>query len=334
MKEPVLIIGGSGFLGSHLNARLKADGLETIVMDVMPSPKFVKGDVRDYDAVKKISEGAGTIFHLAGELPPHGWTKGERGRMWDVMVNGTENVMRAALENSAEKVIYISSSAVYGVPTQDELREDAPKNPLDEYGKSKLRAEEICGEYIGKGLDVTTIRPMTILGKGFVGILRLMMEFIYQGKKVYLLNDGSNRIQLIHVSDVVNACILAANSKKSKGEVFNIASHNPPTLREQLEDMIKYAGSKSRLTPLPTSLVKFFLMLAKSMGMPAVGKEFYSLGDKTFLLSTEKAEKLLGWKPRYTNIECLKEAYDWYRRNREVAKPILSPLMKIAFALS
>jgi nucleoside-diphosphate-sugar epimerase len=308
-------------------------GLKTIVMDVSSSPGYTYGDIRDYASVLRLSKGAGVVFHLAGELPPHGWSKGKKGKMWDIIVNGTENVMRAALENGVKKVVYVSSSAVYGTPTSDLTTEDSPKNPLDEYGKAKLRAEEICQRYIGGGLDITIIRPMTILGDGFVGILRALLEFIYLNRNIPFLGDGSNKIQMVYVDDVVSACILAASSEKSKGEAFNIAAHDPPTVRGELEELIEYAHSKSKFKPFPAVLVRPFLILTRMFGAAAVGKEVYSLGDKTFVLSTEKAERVLGWRPTTNNSEGLKKSYDWFATNHDEAKPRLSLWLKIAMRM-
>jgi len=327
---PVVLFGGGGFVGRHLDVALRQTGAKTTVVDVSGTPGSVRGDVCDYTSVLRLPEGAGAIFHLAGELPPHGWSKGKKGQMWDIIVNGTENVMRAALENQVGKVIYISSSAVYGVPTSELITEGSPRNPLDEYGKAKLRAEEICRTYMDRGLDVTIVRPMTILGDGFVGILRALLEFIYLGRNIPFLGDGSNRIQMVYVDDVVNACLLAASSERSRGEVFNIGSHDPPTVRAELEELIRYADSKSEFKPFPATLVRPFLILTRMVGAAAVGKEIYSLGDKTFVLSTEKAEKVLGWAPTLGNVEGLKRSYDWFVANHDEAKPKLSLALKMA----
>ncbi|MGD1055311.1 MAG: NAD(P)-dependent oxidoreductase [Nitrososphaerales archaeon] len=330
LKAPVVLFGGGGFVGRHLDTAFRQMGAKTTIVDVSGSPMSVHGDVRDYTSVLKLSEGANIIVHLAGELPPHGWSKGRKGEMWDIIVNGTENVMRAALENGVGKVIYISSSAVYGVPTSDLITEDSPKNPLDEYGKAKLRAEETCRKYIDGGLDITIVRPMTILGDGFVGILRALLEFIYLGKNIPFLGDGSNRIQMVYVDDVVNACLLVASSERSRGEVFNIGSHDPPTVHAELEELIRYANSKSEFKPFSAALVRPFLILTRMFGAAAVGKEIYSLGDKTFVLSTEKAEKALRWAPTLGNVEGLKRSYDWFVANHDEAKPKLSLALKVA----
>jgi nucleoside-diphosphate-sugar epimerase len=327
---PALVTGGSGFVGRHLDAELRRMGLKTVTMDISGSPGYTHGDVRDYDSVARLSKGAGAVFHLAGELPPHGWSRGRKGQMWDVMVNGTENVMKAALENKVKKVIHMSSSAVYGVPTSDLITEDSPRAPLDEYGKAKLRAEEICRKYADEGLDITIIRPMTILGDGFGGILRALLEFVYLNRNIPFLGDGNNKIQMVYVDDVVNACILATDSEESKGEAFNIAARDPPTVRAELEELIEYANSKSRFKPFPAILVRPFLILTRVFGAAAVGKEVYSLGDKTFVLSTEKAERVLGWKPTIGNEEGLKRSYDWFVANHDEAKPRLSLWLKMA----
>ncbi|QQG40195.1 MAG: NAD(P)-dependent oxidoreductase [Candidatus Aenigmatarchaeota archaeon] len=333
MKTPVLIIGGSGFLGGHLSAALRSRGIDTKVVDVVPSEGYIRGDVRDYKTVLELTRDAGTVFHLAGELPPHGWSKGKKGQMWDIMVNGTENVLKASLENKVKKVVYLSSSAVYGVPLQTPVSENAPKKPLDEYGRAKLRAEELCLAYASKGLDVTMIRPMTILGEGFVGILRAVMEFICSGKPVYILGSGKNSIQMVHVDDIVRGCLLAADKGRA-GEAYNMAAGAPiPTVREEMEHMIKHAGTKSGVRPVPAFIVRPALAMVKAAGVAAVGTEVYNLADKTFVLSTEKARLELGWKPTREMLESLDESYDWYAKNRNAVKPTLSPWLRLAMML-
>ena len=331
--RPISVTGGSGFLGSHLVAKLREDGLETAAIDVVSSPGSVHGDVLEYSGISETLKGAGTVFHLAGELPPHGWSQGKKGRMWETMVDGTENVLRASHERGVGKVVYLSSSAVYGVPGPGLVKEDSAKSPLDEYGKAKVAAEGVCKKYSEMGLDVTVIRPMTILGDGFVGILRSLMEFVYRGRNVPFLGRGENRIQMVHVSDVVSACILAAGSPSSRGEAFNIASHDPPTVREEVEALIAHAKSKSKVRPLPGGVVRPLLALSKALGGAAVGKEVYTLGDKTFILSTEKAEGVLGWRPSVGNVEALNLSYDWFSTNHDRVKLRLSLGLRLAMAL-
>jgi nucleoside-diphosphate-sugar epimerase len=341
MMKNITLFGGGGFVGTNLS-KLMSGKYDVTQVDIKSvgekwnGQKYFKGDIRNLEDCKKYTEGADVVIHLAGELPHAGWGEElKKGTMWEIMVDGTENVLFACLHNKVKKVIYYSSSAVYGEPPKYALKEDAKHAPLDEYGKAKSKAEDICHEYMKKGLDITIIRPMTILGPGFVGILRSMMEFIYRGKKFPIIGDGSNRIQLIHIEDIMDATIRCIDEPKAKNETFNISSdmNGMPTIREELKELCQYAR-KGGIMSFPSWMVKPVLKFTNIIGKATMGKEIAMLADKTFLTDNSKAKKLLGWYPKYGNIEALEAGYDWFSNNHEKSEPNLSLPLKILIRLS
>lgn len=334
MKKAV-VYGGAGFVAGHLTKAL-SNSYDVVPVDVVPKQGVSLGDITKVADCERFCSGADVVVHLAGELPHAGWKKElPKGTMWNIMVNGTRNVLDESLKAGVKKVVYYSSSAVYGNPPSHALNEDAPHAPLDEYGKAKSEAERICHEYMDKGLDITIIRPMTILGPHFVGILRSMMEFIYRGKRFPIIGRGDNKIQLIHIDDIVDATVLSIEKPEAKNQTFNITSDldGMPTIRQELDELCKYAGTGASVWPVPSYLVRPVLKLTNIVGKATMGKEIAMLADKTFLADNSKAKMMLGWKPKHNNIEALKAGYDWFKSDHENAKPNLSLPLKIVISV-
>lgn len=333
----VVIFGGAGFVGQHLAKAFQNKKYKVVQVDVVQKSNVITGDIRNSEDCDKFCKNADIVIHLAGELPHAGWKEElPKGTMRKIMVDGTKNVLESCLRYKVKKIIYFSSSAVYGSPPPYPLKEDAPHKPLDEYGKAKSRAEVLCRKYMSKGLNITIIRPMTILGPNFVGILRSMMEFIYNGKTFPLIGGGNNKIQLIHIDDIVSAVIACIENPKSKNETFNITSDidGMPTIKEELDVLCKYAKTGAKLRPLPSWVIRPVLWFTRTIGKATMGKEIYTLADKTFITDNNKAKKLLGWKPKYGNIEALKAGYDWFSSHHDEAKPNLNIWLKLAMKIS
>ena len=128
-------------------------------------------------------------------------------------VVGTANLLLAARDAGVGKVVHTSSSAVFGIPETNPVTETTPCRPLEAYGRAKLEAELLCHEAVENGLDVTIIRPRTILGHGRLGIMAVLFEFVADGAPVFVLGTGDNRYQLVHASDLADACLRAAAAR-------------------------------------------------------------------------------------------------------------------------
>ncbi|MBI2172705.1 MAG: NAD(P)-dependent oxidoreductase [Candidatus Aenigmarchaeota archaeon] len=302
-----LVTGGSGFFGSFLvEELLKKDDVR--VLDIK-EPKagdaeFVKGDVRAVDDVKKALKGCDTVFHLASLLPQSG-ASGKDVR--DVIVAGSGNVFSCAL-GAGTKVVHVSSSSVFGQPKKVPYAEDDPKAPLGMYGKSKLEAEELMLQYHAKGLDVVGLRPMTMVGPGIYGIFDMCLRWIKKGRPIPILGSGKNRMQMISVHDMADAC-MKAEKCKAAGEIMNIGSDNVPELREMFEAVFSMTGSKSRLITLNTTLFRNIFRAGHFLHVSPLTPEHYLLMDKTFILDNSKAKRLLKWKPEYGNVDMIIDAY-------------------------
>jgi nucleoside-diphosphate-sugar epimerase len=167
---------------------------------------FVQGDIRDETAVRRAVEGVQTIYHNVAQVP----LAKDRHLFESVNIGGTETLLRSAIAAGARKVVYTSSSAVFGVPKSNPVTEETTPTPGEAYGRAKLAGETFCKKFAENGLDVTIIRPRTILGHGRLGIFQILFEWIREGANVPVLGKGDNIYQFVHADDLADACILAA----------------------------------------------------------------------------------------------------------------------------
>jgi nucleoside-diphosphate-sugar epimerase len=315
------ISGGAGFLGLHLARRLLADGHAVRTLDVVPlddaelerSVQEVRGDVRDAGKVRALVEGADVVVHAAAALP----IRGSRHEISAVNVGGTATVLAAALEADVRRAIFISSTAVYGVPKVHPIGEDAPLVGVGPYGESKIEAEHVCREFAARGLDVVVIRPKTFIGPERLGVFEILFDWIQDGRRIYVLGDGSNRYQLLAVEDLVDAVVRAASADGAAGGAINVGAQEFGTVRTDLQALIDHAGSKSRLTPIPARPAEIALRALELAHLSPLAEWHYKTAHRDSFVDVSKAVRLLGWRARLSNAEALCETYDWYLAHRD-----------------
>lgn len=318
-KKKVLITGGSGFLGVHLARKFLRQNYEVTLFDIasldakdlIGKVKYVKGDIRDKKAIDVTIKNHEYVVHAAAALP----ILRERKIIFDININGTRNVLDSALQNKVKRLVFISSTAVYGIPKNLPERETNPLDPIGYYGESKVLSEKMCLEYVKKGLSINILRPKSFLGPERLGVFELWFEAIYNGKSVFILGNGNNRYQLLAVSDVVEAIIKALETK-TEGEIFNIGAREFKTWNEDLGSVIKYAKSKSKMVRLPTLPSQIILSILEQFNLSPIAAWHYKTMPVDSYISILKAESLLKWKPKKSNEELLIESYDWYQKHR------------------
>jgi len=312
-----LITGGSGYFGSLLRDRLRARGQRLRVFDVNDAedrPKeveFARGDIRDQAAVKEACAGCEVVYHCVAQVP----LAKDRALFESVNVKGTENVLRAALDARVRKFIYVSSSAVFGAPKTNPVTEQTQPSPAEAYGRAKLQGEKLCQELARQGLDVTIIRPRTIMGHGRLGIFQILFEWIREGYNVPVLGRGDNRYQFVHADDLAEACILAA--EKAGAAVYNCGTDQFGTMREVLEALCAHAGTGSKVKSIPMQPAVWFMNLTSSLGLSPLGPYHALMYGRSMYFDIARARNDLGWKPKFSNQEMFIQSYDWYLRNRE-----------------
>src|SRR3954447_4803519 len=186
MGRTILVTGGSGYFGTVVAAQALARGDRVRVFDLNPPSdnegdvEYTNGDVRNLAAVRAACEGVDVVLHNVAQVP----LAKDRTLFDSVNVVGTANVLVAARDARVGKVVHTSSSAVFGIPEHNPVDETSPCRPVEAYGRAKLRAEQLCHEAAAAGLDVSIVRPRTILGHGRLGIFAVLFQFVAEGAPV------------------------------------------------------------------------------------------------------------------------------------------------------
>jgi nucleoside-diphosphate-sugar epimerase len=314
------ISGGAGFLGLHLARRLLADGHTVRSLDLVPLDEpglerdieELRGDVRDAAAARELVDGADVLVHAAAALP----IRGSRREIHSVNVDGTATLLAAAREAGVGRTLLVSSTAVYGVPETHPIDESAPLHGVGDYGRSKIEAEEVARDFSRRELDVVVLRPKTFVGPERLGVFEILFDWIREGRRIPILGDGANRYQLLAVEDLVDAVIRAAHADGA-GETLNIGATEFGTVRSDLEALIAHAGSSSRLRPVPARPAELVLRALELARLSPLAEWHYKTAHRDSYVDVSKAQRLLGWKPRYSNVEALERTYDWYLANRD-----------------
>jgi nucleoside-diphosphate-sugar epimerase len=311
------VTGGAGFLGLHLSRRLLADGHDVRTLDVaaLDEPELeqrveeLRGDIRDRNSVRQLVDGVDVVIHSAAALP----IQASRDAIRSVNVGGTENVLRSAHDAGVGRVVFISSTAVYGVPEKHPIEEDDPLVGVGSYGESKIDAEALCRV---AAVETTIVRPKTFIGPERLGVFEILFDWIREGRRIYILGKGYNRYQLLAVEDLVDGIVRAATEPRAARETFNLGATEFGTVRDDLQALIDHAGSLSRLRPVPVRPAEVALRTLELLRVSPLAEWHYKTAHKDSFVAVSKAQRLLGWQPRLSNREALIETYDWYLANR------------------
>ena len=312
-----LVTGGAGYFGQVLVRKLREYGHSVRILDTQQAEdsgegvEMVQADIRDSAAVTLACKGIDLVFHNVAQVP----LAKDKRLFWSVNRDGTRTLLEACVSQGVKKLLYTSSSAIYGVPSANPVTEETEPNPQEDYGRAKLAGEKLCWEYADRGMDVSIIRPRTIVGCGRLGIFQILFEWIYRGKNIPVLDEGNNVYQFVHADDLAVACILASEVKG--GQAYNCGASSYGTLRDALEAVCKYAGTGSCVKSLPSSLIVPAMKVCSAFGLSPLGPYHSLMYGRSMYFDTSKARGVLGWSPKYSNEEMLIESYNWYVQNRE-----------------
>jgi nucleoside-diphosphate-sugar epimerase len=317
MGRRVLVTGGSGYFGSVLVEQAHARGDAVRILDInrpATAPdgvEVVVGDVRDRAVVREATAGIDVVFHNVAQVP----LAKDRDLFESVNVTGTANVLVAARDHGVGKVVHTSSSAVYGIPRANPVAEDTPPAPLEAYGRAKLHAEILCRDAVASGLDVTIVRPRTILGHGRLGIMAVLFDFVAAGAPVWVFDGGNNRYQFVHADDLAAACLLAGD--RLGPTAYNIGATDFGTMRSTLEALTAHAGTGSRVRSLPSAPARAAMRAISAAGRAPFAPYHWLLYGESLWFDTTKAQTELDWHAHHSNADMVIESYEWYLRHRE-----------------
>ena len=250
-----VITGGAGFIGSHITKTLVEQGHNVTILDNLNTGKeknlelikekinFVKGDIRDNKLLEEIMVDTDGVFHQAA-LASVQDSFSKPDEYHDVNVNGTENILKLAKKNDF-KVVYASSSSVYGNPEKIPIEESDSKNPINPYAETKLRKEELAAKYSKIGVKVIGLRYFNVFGKGqskeYAGVLKLFLERIRDGLPPKINGDGTQFRDFVFVGDVAEANIMSMKSEVNH-EFFNVGTNTSITILDLAKTIIKFSG--------------------------------------------------------------------------------------------
>ncbi|GAB4439842.1 MAG: NAD(P)-dependent oxidoreductase [Chloroflexi bacterium OHK40] len=315
MQQTFLITGGAGFLGINLTRYLLARGHRVRSLDIAPFDypergqiEVHTGDIRDRHAVDRAMDGVNQVVHTAAALPLY-----KPADIFSTDIDGTRNVIQSAFERGVERFIHISTTAVYGIPDHHPLLESDPVSGVGPYGEAKVQAEEICLSYRAKGMCVPIIRPKSFIGPERLGIFAMLYDWAKDGKNFPLPGSGLNRYQLLDVEDLCEAIYLCATLERERvNDTFNIGAREFTTIKEDFQAVLDAAGFGKRIVTFPAAPMTFALAVLERLKLSPVYKWAYGTVTEDSFVSVEKAERVLGFQPRYSNKQALVRNYQWY----------------------
>lgn len=309
-KRAYLVTGGAGFIGSHIAERLVLDGHTVRVLDDFSSGResnldsfrndieIVRGDIRDAEVVKRATRGVDIVFHEAalGSVPR---SVADPLTTHEVNMTGTLNVFLAARDADVKRVVYASSSSVYGETPVLPKREDMTAQPLSPYALSKLVGEHYARVFKQiYGFEIVSLRYFNIFGprqdpeSQYAAVVPRFITALLNGKAPVVYGDGHQSRDFTYVENVVNANLLASEAEGIAGRAFNVACGGRYTLLDLLARLKEILGSD--IEPV---------------------HEAARAGDvRDSQASIEAAEQGIGYRVSVDFDEGVRRTVDWYRR--------------------
>ncbi|MFC1920709.1 dTDP-glucose 4,6-dehydratase [Chloroflexota bacterium] len=308
----MLITGGAGFIGSHLCDKYVKEGHRVFCLDNFMSGnltnirhlldfrnfKLVKGDIRDYDLLEKIARDVDVIFHLAAQIHVDR-SYIEPQLTYDINVTGTQNVLEAARLHDAKKIIFASTSEVYGSAQYVPIDEKHPLNAPHPYGASKTAADRMCYAYSQTyGMDISVIRHFNVFGPhqrdiGYGGVISIFTRRILSNTPPIIYGDGKQTRDYTYIDDAVKAYDLMLNHKDRIEEPVNFGTGTEVSIIDLANKIIDMCGVSGTIKPVYVD--------------PRIGEVIRLIADAS------RAKELLGWEADYSLEKGLSNFVRWYR---------------------
>ena len=314
-----LVTGGSGFLGVNLVRRLLAEGIAVRSLDLAPfdaalRPRIeaIEGDIRDPAAVDAAMAGVDACVHCAAALP-----LAPAAEIESTAVTGTRLLLDAAARAGVERFVFVSSTAVYGIPDHHPIGEDSPLHGVGPYGESKIAAERLCDEARAQGRCITVLRPKSFVGPERLGAFELLYDWAYEGRAFPVLGRGDNPYQLLDVADLCEVIWLCLTLPAARvAGTFNVGAAEFGTMRENFQAVLDRAGHGRRVVGLPAAPARWLLRLFAALGLSPLYPWIYETADRASEVAIDRLRTQLGYTPRISNRDALVRNYDWYVAHR------------------
>ncbi|HTV95562.1 MAG TPA: NAD-dependent epimerase/dehydratase family protein [Steroidobacteraceae bacterium] len=320
MKRLCLVTGGAGFLGINLIRHLLARGYAVRSMDIAdfdyperPLIDVMQSDIRDQAAVRRALAQVDVVVHCAAALP-----RSTPAEIYSTDVGGTHCLLQQAERCGVSRFVFISSTAVYGIPDHHPIRESDRLQGVGAYGEAKIHAEEDCLGYRRAGLCVPILRPKSFVGPERLGVFELLYDWAYRGRNFPVLGSGNNLYQLLDVEDlceVIHRCMQL--DRDTVNDTFNIGASEFGTLREGLQAVLDRAGHGKHVVSLPAGPAIAALRVLERLHLSPLYEWVYETAGRESFVSIDHAARCLNFAPRYSNRDALLRNYDWYVQHRQ-----------------
>lgn len=320
----ILITGGAGFLGINLARYLLARGQNVISLDIAPfdypdvkdKVKIIQGDIRNVSDVRKAMQGVDMVIHTAAALPLY-----KAADIYSTDIDGTRMVLNEAKLAGIQRVVYISTTAVYGIPDHHPLFETDPMKGVGPYGEAKVAAEKLCLEYRQNGMILPILRPKSFIGPERLGVFALLYEWAEDGHNFPVLGSGDNPYQYLDVEDLCDAIWLCCTlPDQQANDTFNVGAEKFGTPRTDFQAVLDHAGHGKRIIPIPEKPAILLLRFLDLLGVSPLYKWIYETAGKESFVSIDKAKTKLGFAPKYSNSDALLRNFKWYLENSKDLK--------------
>jgi len=309
--ERIVVTGGAGFVGSNVVRRLLSNGYRVVVLDDFytgddknlpfdnPMLEVVRGSVTDYEVVRDLIRGTNVVLHLAARNIIVS-TKNPR-EDYEVNIGGTLNVLLAVRETGVKRLVYTSSTSVYGNPRYLPINEDDATNMLSPYAVSKFAGENYCKAfYESYGISTAVVRYSNVYGpwqrpdNPYCGVIAKFFESAMKGDGLRIHGDGEQTRDFTFVDDAVEATLLAAFSEKADGQVYNVGTGREVSVNQLARMIIEVTGAKIE----PSYIDR---------------RDIDNIRRR--VVNIEKIRRELRWVPSFTIEQGLRKTYEWLKEN-------------------
>ena len=322
--QKVLVTGAGGFTASHLCERLVQQGYQ--VRGLVRDPnrcsdlqrrgvELVVGDLRDPKSLKHAVKGMDIVYHIAALFRAENVSRKE---MWETNVEGTRNLLDAAVKAAVRRFVHCSTVGVHGGIKNPPASEETPYGPGDHYQESKTEGERVALRYMAEGrLPVVVFRPGGIYGPGDLRFLKLFKAV--QKRRFIMLGSGEITYHLVYINDLIEGILLCGTNEKSIGNVFILAGEAPVTLNQLvavIAEILDVPPPRLRFPVAPVYLTGFLCeLLCKPFGInPPLYRRRVDFFRKNRAFDISKAKRELGFEPKADLHTGISLTAEWYRK--------------------
>lgn len=316
----VLVTGAAGVLGSRVTADLLAEGVRVAAYDLREIPSAANltvhtGDVRDETALSEAAEGCDAVVHCASALPSY-----PKADIRSIIVDGAKSMTAAAAKADVGRVVHISSTAVYGLPSLVPTPEDHPHEPVDAYSAAKAEAESLVAPHRADRC-VTIVRPKTFLGPGRLGLFGMLFEWAEEGRGFPVIGRGDVRVQMLDIDDLARAVrtVLTA-PEATAADTYNIGAAEFGTIREDFQAVLDEVGRGARIRSVPAGPAIAMLRAASALGLSPVYDRLVRKLKADSYVDISKAAERLGFTPEHANRDAILRTFRWWRERPEAPR--------------